>query len=91
MTQQILKGHLYGSTGEAAQVTHTNLNAHVDNASLLIGAITDQTSTITSDNTDLIVIAKSGALELNSQTKADFTKSLTTQTIDAGANIPVNL
>ena len=91
MAQQISKGTLYGSTGDAAQVTHTNLNAHVDNASLLIGAVTEQTSTSVTADTDTIIIAKSGALALNSQTKADFTKSLTTQTIDAGSYYDVTV
>jgi hypothetical protein len=87
MAQQISKGWTYGITGDAAQVTHTNLNSHVDNASLLIGAITDQSINSISNDTDKILIAKSDGISLNSQTKADFTKSLTTQTINGGAGV----
>lgn len=41
---QISKGTTYGPTSPDNQVTYINLNAHVDSATLLPGAITDQTS-----------------------------------------------
>lgn len=85
MPQQLSKGTSYDASQAGSEVTFQNLNAHVDNASLLIGAVTEQTSTSVSNDTDLIAIAKSGAAALNSQTKADFTKSITSQTIDAGS------
>ena len=81
---QIQKGTTYTSSGSGSQVTHTNLNAHVDNASLLAGAIDDQTINSLSADTDTVIYTKGGILY--KQTKADFTKLLTTQTIDAGAN-----
>lgn len=40
---QLQKGTTYGSGSPANQVTYTNLNAHVDDAELLAGAITEQT------------------------------------------------
>jgi hypothetical protein len=80
---QIQKGTTYTSSGSGSQVTHTNLNAHVDNASLLTGAIDDQTYNSASSNSDSILITKSGVLY--KQTKADFTGTLSTKSIDAGA------
>lgn len=74
---QIQKGTTYTDSGSGSQVTHINLNAHVDNASLLIGSITEQTSTSISNDTDMIAIAKAGAAGLNKQTKAQFVKNLT--------------
>jgi len=91
MAQQISKGTSYDGTPTGSQVTYQNLNAHVDNASLLIGAVTEQTTTSVSASTDEIIIAKVGATSLNKQTKADFTKSLTSNTIDANAGNDVTI
>jgi len=55
---QIQKGTTY-ATG--TQVTGDNLNAHVDSAILLPGAITDQT-TGTADSSDLVLVSKAGVL-----------------------------
>jgi hypothetical protein len=74
---QIQKGTTYSDSGSGSQVTHINLNQHVDNATLLIGAIAEQTPTSISSSTDLIAIAKAGETSLNSQTKAQFVKNLT--------------
>lgn len=85
---QITKGTTYTSTGTGSQVTHTNLNAHVDNATLLAGAVIEQSITTISNNTDTLLIAQGtnpATATINSQLKSDFTKSLTSQTIDAGA------
>lgn len=41
---QISKGTTYTAAGAGSLVTYLNLNAHVDNATLLAGAITDQTA-----------------------------------------------
>lgn len=41
---QISKGTTYTATGAGSLVTYLNLNAHVDNATLLAGSITDQTA-----------------------------------------------
>lgn len=79
---QIQKGTTYTSSGAGSQVTHTNLNAHVDNATLVAGAIDDQINNPVSDNTDNILITKSGTLYR--QNKLDFTSNLTTKSIDAG-------
>jgi hypothetical protein len=55
---QIQKGTTY-ATG--SQVTADNLNAHVDSATLLPGAITDQAAG-TALGTDLILVSKAGVL-----------------------------
>lgn len=41
---QISKGTTYTAAGAGSLVTYLNLNAHVDNATLLAGSITDQTA-----------------------------------------------
>lgn len=56
---QIRKGTEY-STG--MQVTGTNLNAHVDNAVLLPGAISEQTSAPSVVGSDTLLINQSGSL-----------------------------
>lgn len=55
---QIQKGTTY-ATG--TQVTADNLNAHVDGATLLPGAITEQ-ATGTASGTDLVLVSKAGVL-----------------------------
>lgn len=91
---QIQKGHLYTGTGDGAKVTHTNLNAHVDDATLLVGSILEQDITTVSNDTDSILIAQGtnpATATINHQLKSDFTKSLTSQTIDAGAGNDVSI
>ena len=80
---QIQKGTTYTQTGTGSQVTHTNLNAHVDNATLTAGAIDEQTYNPTSSDSDTFLITKSGVLY--KQSKSDFTGTLNTKSIDAGA------
>ena len=54
---QILKGTTYTSGGT---VTDTNLNNHVDNATLLAGAITDQTSVSVLASGNQLLVDQSG-------------------------------
>lgn len=63
---QIQKGTTYGATAPDNLVTYTNLNAHVDSAVLLPGAITDQTSLSTTAAGDYALVSDtdaSGALK----------------------------
>jgi len=76
---QISKGHTYTSTGAGSLVTYINLNEHVDNALLLSGAITEQTSNPVTANTDLLLINKGGVLY--KQTKLQFTDNIDSNTV----------
>jgi hypothetical protein len=75
---QLRKGTTYTATGDSSFVTHTNLNAHVDNAKLIGGAIGEQVqNAVTADN-DFILINKGG--ELFKQTKGEFTTTINSNT-----------
>jgi hypothetical protein len=76
---QLQKGTTYTGTGVSSFVTHTNLNAHVDNAKLLGGAIDEQVSNSVSTDQDLLLVNKGG--DLFKQTKAQFTQTINSQTI----------
>jgi hypothetical protein len=56
---QIQSGTTYA---DGAQVTATNLNAHVNNAVLVPGAISDQTAVASCTGTDLLLILQGGQL-----------------------------
>lgn len=76
---QLQKGTTYTGTGVSSFVTHTNLNAHVDNARLVGGAIDEQVqNSVTTDN-DLILINKGG--DLFKQTKGQFTDTINSNSI----------
>jgi hypothetical protein len=76
---QLQKGTTYTGTGVSSFVTHTNLNAHVDNARLVGGAIDEQVqNSVTTDN-DLILINKGG--DLFKQTKGQFTETINSNSI----------
>jgi hypothetical protein len=81
---QIQKGTTY-ATG--TQVTADNLNAHVDNAILLPGAIADQVSG-TAAGTDLVLVSKAGVL--NKVTAASLAGLVdTTPFLRADGSIPL--
>lgn len=71
---QLSKGTNYTATGDLSFVTHTNLNAHVNNAKLIGGAIGEQVANSVSTNTDLILIKKGD--DLFKQTKGEFTNNI---------------
>jgi hypothetical protein len=83
---QISSGWTYEPSGVKSEVTAENLNAHVNNAQLLAGAIDEQdTNSITAD-TDRILITKGG--DIFQQTKGQFTQTINstdivTETLDA--------
>ena len=85
---QISSGWTYEPSGVKSEVTAENLNAHVNNAQLLAGAIDEQdTNSITAD-TDRIIITKGG--DIFQQTKGQFTKTINatdivTDTLDANS------
>lgn len=85
---QISSGWTYEPSGIKSEVTAENLNAHVNNAQLLAGAIDEQdTNSITAD-TDNILITKGG--DIFKQTKGQFTKTINstdivTNTLDANS------
>ncbi len=76
---QISKGTNYTATGDRSFVTHTNLNAHVDNAKLLGGAIGEQVANSVSTDADEMLIKKGD--DLFKQTKGQFTQTINSQTI----------
>jgi hypothetical protein len=85
---QIQKGTTYTQTGTGSQVTHTNLNAHVDNSTLLAGAVIEQPITNVSNNTDTLIIVQGTnpvTATINSQTKENFTKNITSASITVAA------
>ena len=59
---QISKGHQYEASGENSQVTYENLNAHVDNATLVAGAIKEQDLVTFVNNSDELLVAQSSSL-----------------------------
>lgn len=97
---QIQKGTIY-ATGDV--VSAGNLNAHVDNAILLAGAITDQIGGIAAP-TDLVLVSKAGVLNQVTagsiaalvDTSSIFLRSDGTSSMDSGVNltlgtsVPVN-
>jgi hypothetical protein len=71
---QLRKGTTYTATGDSSFVTHTNLNAHVDNAKLIGGAIGEQVANPSSTDADEILVNKGG--DLFKQTKGEFTATI---------------
>lgn len=57
---QIQGGTTYADGG---QVTATNLNAHVNNAVLVPGAISDQPAVVSTTSSDTVMVLQSGALK----------------------------
>ena len=76
---QLQKGTTYTGTGVSSFVTHTNLNAHVDNARLVGGAIDEQVQNSATTDNDLILINKGG--DLFKQTKGQFTNTINSNSI----------
>ena len=70
---QISKGWQYQPSGEYSQVTHENLNAHVDNATLTNGAIVEQDLVTFANTEDLLLLSQSGSLV--SVTKENFLRN----------------
>jgi hypothetical protein len=77
---QIRKGTTYTATGDSSFVTHTNLNAHVDNAKLVGGAIGEQVANSVSTDADELLIKKGD--DLFKQTKAQFTNTINSNTVN---------
>lgn len=61
---QIQKGFTYSAGSPTNQVTFTNLNAHVDDAILLPGAITEQTAVTATETVDLVLVYDDSAAAL---------------------------
>ena len=55
---QLSKGTNYTATGDMSFVTHTNLNAHVENAKLIGGAIGEQIPNSVTTNGDELLVKK---------------------------------
>jgi len=72
---QISKGWQYEPTGDKSQVTHENLNAHVDNATLTNGAIVEQDLVTFANTDDLLLLSQAGSLV--SITKGNFIANAT--------------
>jgi len=79
---QLSKGTNYTATGDQSFVTHTNLNAHVENAKLVGGAIGEQISNAVTTNGDELLVKKGD--NLFRQTKAQFTSVIDSNTINVG-------
>ena len=72
---QLQKGFEFDSSNPAKNiVTDDNLNALVANATLLNGAITEQTANSITEDTDIMLLSKAGGLI--KQTKAQFTDTI---------------
>ena len=67
---QISKGHQYEASGDNSQVTYENLNEHVDNATLLAGAIKEQDLVTFANGEDELLLAQGNVLV--KITKGDF-------------------
>lgn len=78
---QINSGWTYESSGIKSEVTAENLNAHVNNAELAVGAIKDQDSSLLSTDADELLIAQGTVLVR--VTKENFTKNINATTITA--------
>jgi microcystin-dependent protein len=76
---QLQKGTTYTGTGVSSFVTHTNLNAHVDNARIVGGAIDEQIANPSSTDSDLFLVNKGG--DLFKQTKLQITETINSETI----------
>jgi microcystin-dependent protein len=59
---QISKGHQYEASGDNSQVTYENLNQHVDNATLLAGAIKEQDVVSFANGGDELLLAQTSSL-----------------------------
>ena len=79
---QISKGWQYQPSGEYSQVTHENLNAHVDNATLTNGAIVEQDLVTFANNDDLLLLSQNGSLV--SVTKESFLRNTAISTGEFG-------
>jgi hypothetical protein len=78
---QIQKGFEYDSSNPAKNVvTDDNLNSLVANATLLNGAITEQTANSVSTDTDIMLLSKAGSLI--KQTKGEFTNTINSNTVN---------
>ena len=75
---QLQKGFEYSSSNNIA--TDDNLNGIVGNATLLDGAITEQASNSTSEDTDVMVLSKAGSLI--KQTKVQFTETVNSNIVN---------
>lgn len=72
---QIQKGYEFDSSNPVKNiVTDENLNALVSNASLLNGAIIEQTANAVTADTDIMLLSKAGGLI--KQTKGEFTHTI---------------
>jgi hypothetical protein len=78
---QLSKGTNYTATGDQSFVTHINLNAHVDNAKLIGGAIGEQIPNPSTANGDELLIKKGDTLF--KQTKGQLTRVIDSETITA--------
>lgn len=78
---QINSGWTYESSGIKSEVTAENLNAHVNNAELAVGAIKDQDSSLLSTDADEMLLAQGTVLVR--VTKENFTKTINATTITA--------
>ena len=75
---QLQKGFEYSSSNNIA--TDDNLNGIVGNATLLDGAITEQASNSTSEDTDVMVLSKAGSLI--KQTKVQFAETVNSNIVN---------
>jgi hypothetical protein len=81
---QISKGTTYTAAGAGSLVTYLNLNAHVDNATLLAGAITDQTALSINNvsSLDMVLLYDTSDGTLKKATISDLFNSNLNATID---------
>lgn len=81
---QISKGTTYTAAGAGSLVTYLNLNAHVDNATLLAGAITDQTALSVNgvSSLDMVLLYDTSDGTLKKATISDLFNSNLNATID---------
>jgi hypothetical protein len=86
---QLSKGTNYTATCDMSFVTHTNLNAHVENAKLIGGAIGEQIPNSVTTNGDELLVKKGD--NLFKQTKGQFTSVIDSGTITTVNAIVTNL
>ena len=78
---QLQKGFEFDSSNPAKNiVTDDNLNALVANATLLSGAITEQTANSNTADTDIMLLSKAGSLI--KQTKGQFTNTVNSNIVN---------
>jgi len=78
---QLQKGFEFDSSNPAKNiVTDDNLNALVANATLLSGAITEQTANSNTADTDIMLLSKAGSLI--KQTKGQFTNTINSNIVN---------